>query len=95
MANVKARPVDGDARGTMAESGDGGGHFVEVVLRPRVTVSAGSMIVAAMRLHEEASARCFIANSVNFPVRHEPVVTARAGDTVRYAARHQGDGSDP
>jgi len=84
-----------DARGTMAETGDGGGHFIEVVLRPRVTVSAESMIDAAMRLHEEASARCFIASSVNFPVRHEPVVTARASDTVRYAARHQDHRSDP
>lgn len=79
----------------MGETGDGGGHFVEVVLRPRVTVSAESMIDAAMRLHEEASARCFIASSVNFPVRHEPVVTAGASDTVRYAAPHQGHRSDP
>jgi organic hydroperoxide reductase OsmC/OhrA len=27
-------------------------------------------------VHGEAHAMCFIANSVNFPVRHEPVVTA-------------------
>jgi hypothetical protein len=25
-----------------------------------------------MSLHKEAHAKCFIANSVNFPVRHEP-----------------------
>ena len=29
------------------------------------------------------------------PVRHEPVVTAGASDTVRYAAPHQGHRSDP
>jgi organic hydroperoxide reductase OsmC/OhrA len=70
-----------DARGIMAETGDGGGRFTEVVLRPRVTVSQESMVEAALRLHGEASARCFIASSVNFPVRHEPVVTVapRAG----------------
>jgi len=29
----------------------------------------------AAKLHEEASEKCFIASSVNFPVRHEPSVT--------------------
>ena len=33
------------------------------------------MAQAAQRLHEEASEKCFIASSVNFPVRHEPTVT--------------------
>jgi hypothetical protein len=42
-----------------------------------------------------AGAWCFIASSVNFPVRHEPVVAAGASDTVRYAPPHQGHRSDP
>jgi len=75
-AGVVVTGYSDDAHGTMEETGDGGGHFVEVALRPRVTVSDENMIGPAMRLHEEASARCFIARSVNFPVRHEPVVTA-------------------
>lgn len=62
--------------GVMAETGDGGGHFTEVVLRPRVTVEAPGMTEHALELHEEASEKCFIASSVNFPVRHEPSVTA-------------------
>ena len=33
------------------------------------------MAERAATLHEEASAKCFIASSVNFPVRHEPSVT--------------------
>jgi organic hydroperoxide reductase OsmC/OhrA len=33
------------------------------------------MIDMAMRLHEVANSKCFIANSVNFPVRHQPVIT--------------------
>jgi len=65
-----------DATGTMAEADDGGGHFTEVVLRPRVTVSDASMIETAALLHQQAHAKCFIANSVNFPVRHRPVITA-------------------
>lgn len=63
-----------DALGTMAETEDGGGHFTEVVLRPRVTVAAPDMAGDALRLHEAAHATCFIASSVNFPVRHEPAV---------------------
>ena len=34
------------------------------------------MAEQAQKLHEEASEKCFIARSVNFPVRHEPSVTA-------------------
>ncbi|MQA85934.1 MAG: OsmC family peroxiredoxin [Streptosporangiales bacterium] len=64
-----------EAHGTMVESADGG-HFVEVVLRPRVTVTAPEMVEKAVGLHKIAHERCFIANSVNFPVHHEPVVVA-------------------
>lgn len=65
--------------GLMAETDDDGGHFTEVVLRPRVTVAGPEMVGAAVKLHEDAGARCFIASSVNFPVRHEPAVTAAGG----------------
>ncbi len=61
------------ASGTMAESGQGG-QFTEVVLRPAVTVSSPDMVDAAERLHADADRACFIANSVNFPVRHDPTV---------------------
>src|SRR5215467_10007308 len=64
-----------DAHGTMAETGDGSGRFTEVVLQPKVAVASPDMIDTATRLHKEAHAMCFIANSVNFPVRHEPVIT--------------------
>lgn len=62
------------ATGTMAESADGGGRFTEVTLRPRVTVATADMVETARRLHAQASAKCFIANSVNFPVHHAPVI---------------------
>lgn len=60
-----------DAVGTLEQTTDGGGHFTEVVLRPVVTISAGDPAVA-LAAHAEASRLCFIASSVNFPVRHEP-----------------------
>jgi organic hydroperoxide reductase OsmC/OhrA len=58
-------------KGTMAQVEGGGGHFEEVVLHPVVTVADASMIEKANALHDEAHKKCFIANSCNFPVRHE------------------------
>ncbi|PVW04667.1 peroxiredoxin [Microbacterium sp. Gd 4-13] len=61
-----------DATATLLEDGRGGGAFTEVTLRPRVTVADASMTDAATAAHAQAREWCFIANSVNFPVRHEP-----------------------
>jgi len=61
------------ATGAMSETPNGGGHFTEVVLNPVVTVKEVSMLEKANQLHHKASELCFIANSVNFPVRHQPV----------------------
>jgi organic hydroperoxide reductase OsmC/OhrA len=66
------------AEGVMAEEASGSGHFVRVALRPRVTITAGSDPERARALHDEAHAMCFIANSVNFPVTHEPTVVVEA-----------------
>ncbi|MEV4612089.1 OsmC family protein [Kitasatospora sp. NPDC049258] len=64
------------AEGTMAETATGG-HFTEAVLRPRIEVAEAGMTGRALALHERAHRSCFIANSVNFPVRHEPTVSVR------------------
>jgi|SRR5581483_5965056 len=61
-----------NATGTMEETPDGGGHFTEVTLNPIVVVKDASMIDKANELHHKASELCFIANSVNFPVKHVP-----------------------
>jgi organic hydroperoxide reductase OsmC/OhrA len=74
-AGVVVTAYDDTPYGVMAETGDGGGHFTEVVLRPSVTVASAGMAERAATLHKEASEKCFIASSVNFPVRHEPSVT--------------------
>ncbi|MGA5819417.1 OsmC family protein [Kitasatospora sp. NPDC094028] len=65
--------------GQMAETADGG-HFTSAVLRPRIEVAEEGMVDKAVALHADAHRSCFIANSVNFPVRHEPVVTVAAAD---------------
>ncbi|MFV0433765.1 MAG: OsmC family protein [Leucobacter sp.] len=61
------------AVGLMRQEGLGG-SFTEVLLRPCVTVAHASMVEAARAAHAEAREHCFIANSVNFPVRHEPQI---------------------
>ncbi len=66
------------ARGTMVSDPDGSGRFTEAVLRPHVVVADASMLQAATRAHHRANQLCFIANSVSFPVRHEPVVSVAA-----------------
>ncbi|MDD7962285.1 OsmC family protein [Microbacterium thalli] len=69
-----------DATGVMREDGRGGGAFVEVVLHPRVVVADASMVDAAQRAHAQAHEWCFIANSVNFPVRHEPTIVVAGSE---------------
>jgi organic hydroperoxide reductase OsmC/OhrA len=59
------------AEGIFMTTPDGGGRFTEVVLRPVVTIREGDPELA-QALHAEANRLCFIASSVNFPVRHEP-----------------------
>ncbi len=63
-----------EAVGTMVLDGRGGGAFTEVVLRPRVVVADAAMLDEAHRAHTLAHEWCFIANSVNFPVRHEAMI---------------------
>jgi organic hydroperoxide reductase OsmC/OhrA len=63
-----------NATGIMTETVDGGGHFTEVSLNPVVTVTEDSMTAKANELHHKANELCFIARSVNFPVKHNPTV---------------------
>ncbi|GIG39426.1 OsmC family protein [Cellulomonas phragmiteti] len=66
------------ASGTMRIEAAGHGQFTEVVLRPRVTVRNATLDDGTVvddellaGIHHSAQEHCFIARSVNFPVRHE------------------------
>ena len=61
------------AEGFMTEDADGGGRFTRVVLRPKITLAPGADLDVARAKHHTAHEKCFIANSVNFPVDVEPV----------------------
>jgi len=62
--------------GKLIENADGSGRFEEVVLHPQMVVSEKFMVEKAKELHYDANKMCFIANSVNFPVNHFPVITS-------------------
>lgn len=63
-----------NATGEMKEDDKGSARFVQVLLRPKVTIAAGGDREKARELHQEAHRLCFIAKSVNFPVEAEPEI---------------------
>ncbi|HWB45080.1 MAG TPA: OsmC family protein [Hyphomicrobiaceae bacterium] len=76
VAKISVVAYRDEPQGTMAEDADGSGRFLDVTLRPQVTIAAGGDLQKAHDLHEAAHAKCFVANSVNFPVRCEPRIRA-------------------
>jgi organic hydroperoxide reductase OsmC/OhrA len=73
VGGVVVREYEDRADGTLSLDPDGGGRFTEAVLRPRVRIERGDL-ARAHALHEDAHRKCFVANSVNFPVRVEPTI---------------------
>lgn len=61
-----------EASGTLEEQADGGGKFKEVTLHPKVIIADKAHIPLAQNLHAEANKMCFIANSLNFKIQHQP-----------------------
>ncbi|MHA4870285.1 OsmC family protein [Duganella sp. PWIR1] len=69
-AGIIVTAYEDHAEGTM-----NGDRFERIILRPQVTVSAGDTDLAK-RLHHEAHEKCYIANSLNFPVLCEPAIVS-------------------
>lgn len=65
VAGVVVTEYIDNATGIMFEMSNGGGQFTEVTLNPMVTVTEQDMV-------DKTNEFCFIANSVNFPVKHNP-----------------------
>lgn len=64
---VKVTAYEDDADGLLD-----GERFTRVVLRPRVAFDGEPAAKLIESLHHSAHERCFIANSVDFPVEVEP-----------------------
>lgn len=63
------------ATGIMEETENGSGKFTEVTLNPKVMITDLNMVSKANELHKEANKMCFIANSCNFEIGHNPITT--------------------
>jgi organic hydroperoxide reductase OsmC/OhrA len=74
-AGVTVLAYRDEPTGRMVEDARKGGYFTEVVLRPRVTIAKVGEAAKARALHESAHQKCFIANSVNFPVGCQPEIS--------------------
>ena len=75
------------AEGTMRTTpGAETGRFESVTLRPHVTITTASDARRIVALHQDAHRRCFIANSVNFPIRCEPVTRHETETEMELAA---------
>lgn len=80
MHGVVVTKYQDAATGTMVLNPDGSGQFSSVTLRPLIAVADPATEDLALTLHAEASRKCFIARSVNFPVHHEPGLAAPTQD---------------
>lgn len=72
VAGIIVTAYEDHATGTMHENADGSGYFTRVILHPLILINGEINAVQLQALHEEANRKCFIANSCNFPVLHEP-----------------------
>ncbi len=61
----------------MLEEEGGAGQFESVILKPEVEVLESDKKELAEKLHRKANEMCFIANSCNFEIGHEPNITIR------------------
>ncbi|ADR21107.1 peroxiredoxin [Marivirga tractuosa] len=62
------------ASATMQEDSQGKGHFTGAILHPEVIILEKDKIELAESLHQKANEYCFIANSCNFPIQHDPTI---------------------
>jgi len=62
-----------DALAILEVMEDGSGRFTAVNLNPKVVIAQANRVDEALALHKKANQLCFIANSCNFPILHNPV----------------------
>ena len=70
-AGVTVIQYEDDPVGIGESETSGKGRFVEAILRPKILITPESDPERAIALHDEIHKYCFIARSVNFPVRYE------------------------
>lgn len=64
-----------DPIGFLAVEKSGEGRFQKVTLQPTIIITDAQKIEEAQKIHDEAHHKCFIAQSVNFPVEIAPKIS--------------------
>lgn len=72
--NITVIDYQDKAKAEMELTSEGKGHFTEAILNPEVVILEKDKIELAESLHQKANEFCFIANSCNFPILHQPSV---------------------
>ena len=73
-AGIENTAYEDNPEGTMVEAHGGDrGRFTGVTLNPVITITDMAKEELARSLHARAHEMCFIANSCNFPIHHNPV----------------------
>lgn len=72
QAGIEVLSYTDDAVATLEVNDDGSGRFTEVALNPKVIIAQTERVEEALALHKKANELCFIANSCNFPIHHNP-----------------------
>lgn len=75
-AGITVVAYEDTAEGEMETGAGGGGKFISATLRPEIMITPDSDAARARALHGQAHDKCYIANSVNFPVTCEPVFSS-------------------
>jgi organic hydroperoxide reductase OsmC/OhrA len=70
------------ATAILEETENGNGKFSSITLNPTITITENSMIEKAIELHKKANEFCFVANSLNFKVEHQPIFNVIEVDEV-------------
>jgi len=77
MHHIIVTSYKDEAKGIMEEHPKGSGQFTAITLFPVVEIHDEKLIAKAIALHEKANEMCFIANSCNFKIHHQPKVLVK------------------
>ncbi len=75
VAGVTVTAYEDTPVGVGESEPDGTGRFLEAILYPKITITKESDVQKARDIHDEIHKHCFIARSVNFPIRYEVEIT--------------------
>lgn len=72
--NVQILAYSDESQAILEVQADGSGRITQIILNPVVQLADPAQKELAISLHQHASRLCFIANSCNFPIIHQPSV---------------------